>query len=230
MQTVPRQLIQDTWNRLCELDDKASAQISKEFFKDQPALGMYCAAQHENLGDEGETSPMIELTIAFWQAITQVAGRPLPIASPEEIEATEETTIKQLEILEEGSEMDLQTHARRIIENHNQREMLGFGIEILMLRHEEDPDLAPDSLGLEMIWLNTVVACLDNLDPSAPRRPELEIDPDSWPQPELSGDHMSELDPLTPEPSQPLVSGPKIGRNDPCPCGSGKKHKKCCGV
>ena len=23
---------------------------------------------------------------------------------------------------------------------------------------------------------------------------------------------------------------PKIGRNDPCPCGSGKKHKKCCAV
>ncbi|MDA3799472.1 MAG: SEC-C metal-binding domain-containing protein [Kiritimatiellae bacterium] len=21
---------------------------------------------------------------------------------------------------------------------------------------------------------------------------------------------------------------PKVGRNDPCPCGSGKKHKKCC--
>ncbi len=24
--------------------------------------------------------------------------------------------------------------------------------------------------------------------------------------------------------------GPKIGRNAPCPCGSGKKYKKCCGV
>ena len=23
---------------------------------------------------------------------------------------------------------------------------------------------------------------------------------------------------------------PKIGRNDPCPCGSGKKYKKCCGT
>lgn len=23
---------------------------------------------------------------------------------------------------------------------------------------------------------------------------------------------------------------PKIGRNDPCPCGSGKKYKKCCGI
>ena len=24
--------------------------------------------------------------------------------------------------------------------------------------------------------------------------------------------------------------GDKIGRNDPCPCGSGKKYKKCCGA
>jgi len=23
---------------------------------------------------------------------------------------------------------------------------------------------------------------------------------------------------------------PKVGRNDPCPCGSGKKHKKCHGA
>lgn len=27
----------------------------------------------------------------------------------------------------------------------------------------------------------------------------------------------------------PIVSpDPKVGRNDPCPCGSGKKYKKCC--
>lgn len=24
--------------------------------------------------------------------------------------------------------------------------------------------------------------------------------------------------------------GPKVGRNDPCPCESGKKYKKCCGA
>ena len=28
---------------------------------------------------------------------------------------------------------------------------------------------------------------------------------------------------------RPVRSGPKVGRNDPCPCGSGKKYKKCCG-
>lgn len=26
-----------------------------------------------------------------------------------------------------------------------------------------------------------------------------------------------------------IVKGDKVGRNDPCPCGSGKKYKKCCG-
>lgn len=26
----------------------------------------------------------------------------------------------------------------------------------------------------------------------------------------------------------PLRAGPKVGRNDPCSCGSGKKFKKCC--
>ena len=30
-------------------------------------------------------------------------------------------------------------------------------------------------------------------------------------------------------PTQPIVNGPKIGRNDPCPCGSGKKYKQCHG-
>jgi preprotein translocase subunit SecA len=27
----------------------------------------------------------------------------------------------------------------------------------------------------------------------------------------------------------PMRVGPKVGRNDPCPCGSGKKYKQCCG-
>ncbi|QDV17066.1 preprotein translocase subunit SecA [Gimesia panareensis] len=46
---------------------------------------------------------------------------------------------------------------------------------------------------------------------------------------EPTGEHES-----APEPAQrsiePIVNQqPKVGRNDPCPCGSGKKYKKCCG-
>jgi preprotein translocase subunit SecA len=29
--------------------------------------------------------------------------------------------------------------------------------------------------------------------------------------------------------ARPVRTGPKVGRNDPCPCGSGKKYKNCCG-
>ena len=29
---------------------------------------------------------------------------------------------------------------------------------------------------------------------------------------------------------KPIVKSTKVGRNDPCPCGSGKKYKKCCGA
>ena len=29
-------------------------------------------------------------------------------------------------------------------------------------------------------------------------------------------------------PKTVVRTGPKVGRNDPCPCGSGKKYKHCC--
>ncbi len=31
------------------------------------------------------------------------------------------------------------------------------------------------------------------------------------------------------EKAKPVRTGPKVGRNDPCPCRSGKKYKQCCG-
>ena len=31
-------------------------------------------------------------------------------------------------------------------------------------------------------------------------------------------------------PPKPVVSADKVGRNDSCPCGSGKKYRKCCGA
>jgi hypothetical protein len=38
------------------------------------------------------------------------------------------------------------------------------------------------------------------------------------------GDWMFDLPPRL----EPVVHGPRVGRNEPCPCGSGKKYKKCC--
>jgi SEC-C motif len=33
---------------------------------------------------------------------------------------------------------------------------------------------------------------------------------------------------MSPKKTVPVRTEPKIGRNEPCPCGSGKKYKKCC--
>lgn len=52
-----------------------------------------------------------------------------------------------------------------------------------------------------------------------------------------SSDEPGDADPLaaldgdlSEEPAVPFVrETPKVGRNDPCPCGSGRKFKKCCG-
>ncbi|MGA2774895.1 MAG: preprotein translocase subunit SecA [Candidatus Omnitrophota bacterium] len=52
---------------------------------------------------------------------------------------------------------------------------------------------------------------------------------------ELTHPELSALDAAAQQPEQqpaqkPIQSThPKVGRNDPCPCGSGKKYKKCCG-
>jgi len=48
----------------------------------------------------------------------------------------------------------------------------------------------------------------------------IELQPD---KPEDTSDLARLLNPL-----QPTIVGKKVGRNEPCPCGSGKKYKNCC--
>ncbi len=49
----------------------------------------------------------------------------------------------------------------------------------------------------------------------------IELDPD---KPEDITDLEILLNPL-----KTKIAEKKVGRNEPCPCGSGKKYKKCCG-
>jgi|GEM_PF-6095781 len=57
----------------------------------------------------------------------------------------------------------------------------------------------------------------------------------SFPEPDDTDEEFLDEAPLrsnSPTPSskiaEPFIAAPKPGRNDPCPCGSGKKFKKCC--
>ena len=46
---------------------------------------------------------------------------------------------------------------------------------------------------------------------------------------EYQGQHVSAEDGKEKAKPKPIVKGDQVGRNDPCPCGSGKKYKNCCG-
>ena len=50
-------------------------------------------------------------------------------------------------------------------------------------------------------------------------------------QEEPKREHVLKANPVKSDGSLPggAVKKKKIGRNDPCPCGSGKKYKHCCG-
>jgi preprotein translocase subunit SecA len=48
-------------------------------------------------------------------------------------------------------------------------------------------------------------------------------------EPEMMSAENEYHDPSGPIKQEPVKAGPKVGRNDPCPCGSGKKFKQCHG-
>jgi len=52
--------------------------------------------------------------------------------------------------------------------------------------------------------------------------------PEAGGRPRQASDIVSEAAAAV-EKAKPVRAGPKVGRNDPCPCGSGKKYKHCCG-
>jgi hypothetical protein len=75
---------------------------------------------------------------------------------------------------------------------------------VTLKRGEKIKSCLPQSLSMEPSW-----------PPQAGRRPQ-------------GSDIVSEAAEAV-EKAKPVRVGPKVGRNDPCPCGSGKKYKHCCG-
>jgi hypothetical protein len=45
----------------------------------------------------------------------------------------------------------------------------------------------------------------------------------------LENEYQNTLTKMKKTPFEPIGNNKKVGRNDPCPCGSGKKYKRCCG-
>jgi hypothetical protein len=161
IRTIKTDEIVTAWESLTEANAAQIDTLVQQFMQEQPALGVYLVASSESAEGGAKETPVMDLMLACWRAMRKAAGRPLRSISPEEIERAEEANTKDLERLDAGSEIELQNSVQQMLQTYNQRELLGFGLEILMSGHEEDPELAPESLGLEMLWLKTILDCLD---------------------------------------------------------------------
>lgn len=97
-------------------------------------------------------------------------------------------------------------------------------------------EIGQDLFRFEMMWRPS--PALDNLlhmlrlETNRSLVSDLEQNPQNGtPQEEnLSEENPSEENRAPMEKLAPVTVGPKTGRNDVCPCGSGKKYKKCCGA
>ncbi len=75
-----------------------------------------------------------------------------------------------------------------------------------------------------------ITNAIDDMEWWVAFHPEPIPDPEEAPDPQVPFEPPTPPAPVSYEPPQPFIREPKIGRNDPCPCGSGKKYKKCCGT
>lgn len=91
----------------------------------------------------------------------------------------------------------------------NDDEQCGWMLPVLMLYHErdEDPDLRPGPIGPD-------------------KREEIIVQMAAGIVRAYRHFRSGRFRPAAPWPAS--HHRPKIGRNDPCPCGSGKKYKRCC--
>lgn len=161
MTTAPRETIIEVWERQCALAQEPTFSLMKQFFDEQPALGIYLTVCDEQLGEEAEQSQLIPLAATIWEAMTRACGRRLKKVRPKVIERAENANTRMLEKLEDASEFEWRESVLRLFHGYNQQPLLAFCIEILMADDEEAPELAPDRIGLELIWLKTVIDCLD---------------------------------------------------------------------
>jgi len=149
---------------------------------------------------------------AFFQAVAPVLSAFFNYLAEKELLSNARALAKTVAELDE-----------EIIEASQDRRGWGMAKSFAMMAEDAGVDLSDEeALHQFMESYNEQILARQQQVPRAPFAPAA-----SPPEPETSP---SEPETYPTGPATPARrSGPKVGRNDPCPCGSGKKFKKCCG-
>jgi hypothetical protein len=161
MKTISGKVIDRTWKRLNEATSEDTERVIDQMAKAQPLVLAYLMAVEETLrNEEKERGELLLLGVMLWQVLS--AENPgMRQVTMEELEQAEAANLKFLEELEAGSEMDYMNALTNLITTYNQSPSLTAVIEALMQGNEEEPELARETVGLELLHLKTVLDCLD---------------------------------------------------------------------
>jgi hypothetical protein len=124
---------------------------------------------------------------------------------------------------------DIKSFISNLLENTNDQTFAAFLIDELL--SFKDPNLLPQvRKAFEDGRIDTEVIRRDDIDWvfNLPEEQQSYSKFKKDPLEHFSKDRINYLRKISYPESQTPMKAKKIGRNDPCPCGSGKKYKKCC--
>jgi len=159
MKTIPAATVDEAWQRVNTSSPDQARSLAERMQQEQPFIMVYLLAAEESMLDE-ERGSLLMLGVTIWQ-IMSASGPPLRQVRDAELETAEEANIRALEHLDSGSERASMEAMGRLISAYNQMPLLGTVVEALMDGHADEPDLAPEHVGLALIHLKTVIDCLD---------------------------------------------------------------------
>ena len=160
MKTISLETVDEIWDRLNNASEKEVLQIAKRMQEHQPALMVYLLATEDSMETEHEPGWLLFFGGVIFVVMSSQHPR-LRMVQPDDVEAAEAANVAFLEQMEEGREMDWMEGTRKLFTTYNQTPLLQTILEALMEGNEETPEMAPDSVGVGLIALKTVIDCLD---------------------------------------------------------------------
>jgi hypothetical protein len=163
MNQVPRETIEAVWETQAEYSEEEWSRWVDQFAGEQPALLVYLGAADQTVREsEDEVSELMLLAALIYDSLR--ARTSLPVIEPEAIEEAEDANIALLQSLDDASEAEHHAVVEKLINEYPQAPMIAFVMERLMEGNEETPELAPDQVGMELLYLKTMIDALTASD------------------------------------------------------------------
>ena len=160
MNPIPANVVEKTLNEMMEMSHQGAPKMIKRMTKPQPFILAYLLAVGHDIFNQEEQELFVFLGVVIWRIMSQ-GDTPLPKVTEEIIDEAEDANFKMLEYLEGESEADFNETTENMLTNYNQQEVLRYVLEAIMEEPEDDFEIREDNKGMMMIYLKTVIDCLD---------------------------------------------------------------------